>query len=205
MAGGHGEQRGLRLRAFGRAEHAAGVEAAAGRQAAGGGDGALDGEQAVAGLLQPGHAAEQAERVGVLGIVEQRGGGRALHHAAGVHHGDLVRHLRHHAEVMGDQHDRHAGLALQVAQQVQDLRLHRHVQRGGGLVGDQQVGRAGQGHRDHHALAHAAGHLVRILVQPAVGGGDADAVQRVGGAAAQVAGAGGRGRASPPRSASPTV
>ena len=46
----------------------------------------------------------------------------------------------------------------------QDLRLDGDVERRGRLVGDQQLGVAGQRHRDHHALAHAAGELVRIFV-----------------------------------------
>ena len=55
---------------------------------------------------------------------------------------------------------------LQVAHQVEDLRLDGHVERGGGLVGDQQLGVAGQRHRDHRALPHAAGELVRVVVDP---------------------------------------
>ena len=47
--------------------------------------------------------------------------------------------------------------------QVEDLRLDRDVERGGRLVGDQQLRIAGERHGDHHALAHAARELVRIL------------------------------------------
>ena len=39
----------------------------------------------------------------------------------------------------------------------------------------QQRGRYGDGHGDHHALAHAAAELVRISVRRALGVGDADA------------------------------
>ena len=49
--------------------------------------------------------------------------------------------------------------------QVEDLRLHGDVEGGGGLVGEQQRGAAGQRHGDHDALAHAAGQLVRVLVE----------------------------------------
>ena len=51
---------------------------------------------------------------------------------------------------------------LQIAQQRQDLRLDGDVERGRRLVGDQQVGLVGERHGDHHALALAAGELVRI-------------------------------------------
>ena len=57
---------------------------------------------------------------------------------------------------------------------VEDLRLRRHVERRRRLVGDQQVGIVDQRHRDHHALAHAAGELVRVVVDPALGARDAD-------------------------------
>ena len=56
---------------------------------------------------------------------------------------------------------------LQVGEQVEDLRLDGDVERGGRLVGDQQLRVVGQRHRDHGALPHAAGELVRVLVDPA--------------------------------------
>ena len=139
------------------------------------------------------------ERVGMLRVVEDRRAWRAFHHAAGIHHGDLVGHFGDDAKIVGDQDDRHAGFLLQFAQQVEDLRLHRDIERGGGFVGDQQVGRAGQRHGDHHALAHAAGHLVRIFVEAAFRRGNAHALQRGDRArrAAQPRMQCGRARASP--------
>lgn len=64
---------------------------------------------------------------------------------------------------MGDQHDRSAEFPLQFLHQRQDLRLHGNVECRRRLVGDQHLGSARQCHRDHHALPHAAGKLVRIL------------------------------------------
>ena len=75
---------------------------------------------------------------------------------------------------------------LQLAHQVEDLRLDGDVERGGRLVGDQQSRIAGQRHRDHHALAHAAGELVRIFVDAPLGRGDADAPQQLDGALARL-------------------
>ncbi|MNL76534.1 hypothetical protein D3C87_2025170 [compost metagenome] len=63
---------------------------------------------------------------------------------------------------MGDHDDRGIELALQLVQQRHDLRLHRHIQCGGRLIGNQQLGPAQQCHGDHHALAHAAGKLMRV-------------------------------------------
>ena len=100
--------------------------------------------------------------------------GPALDDLAGVHHGHLVDHLRHDAEVVGDQEDRHPELLAEVLHQLEDLGLHGDVERRRGLVGDQELGVAAQRHPDHHALAHAAGHLVRVVPHPLLGGGDPD-------------------------------
>ena len=80
------------------------------------------------------------------------------------HHGDAVRDLGHHAEIVGDEHHAHAFFLLDAGDQRQDLRLRGHVQRGGGLVGDQQRRFQRQRHGDHHALALAAGQAERIGV-----------------------------------------
>ena len=69
-------------------------------------------------------------------------------------------------------------LRLQVLQQLEDLRLHGDVERGGRLVGDQEIGLVGERHGDHHALALAAGKLVRIGAEPLRGIGDADLVEQ---------------------------
>jgi len=103
--------------------------------------------------------------------------GKAFSNLAGVHQRHLVRHAGHHGQVVRDQQQAHATLTLQCLQQFQDLRLHSHVQRRGGLIGHQVIGLRGQRHRDHHALLLAAAHLEGIAVQPALGLGDAHALQ----------------------------
>ena len=69
---------------------------------------------------------------------------------------------------------RHAEGAAQRRDQFQHLGLDGDVQRGGRLVGDQQPRFAGQGDGDHDALAHAAGKLVRVIIQAGLGRRDAD-------------------------------
>ena len=76
--------------------------------------------------------------------------------------------------IVGDQDDRQAAPVAQVQQQPQDLRLHRHVERRRRLVGDQDPRVAGQRGRDHRALPHADGELVRIGGVPACRIGNAD-------------------------------
>ena len=105
--------------------------------------------------------ADQALRVGMQRAPEQRHDVGLLDDLAGVHDRDPVAHLGDDAQVVGDEHDRRAGLVAQVAHEVEDLGLDRDVERGRRLVGDEQLRLAGEGHRDHHALGHAAGHLVR--------------------------------------------
>ena len=56
----------------------------------------------------------------------------------GVHHGHLVAHLGHDAEVVGDEDQGEAVALLQVLQQTQVLGLDGEVEAGGRLVGDEQ-------------------------------------------------------------------
>ena len=86
--------------------------------------------------------------------------------AAVLHHGHRVSELFHDAQVMRNKQQAHVQLVAQFTQQLQNLRLHRDVQRGGGFIRNQQFGARQQRHRDHHALALAAGKLMREIVQP---------------------------------------
>ncbi len=70
-----------------------------------------------------------------------------------------------HAEVVGDHQDSHAELFLKFGNKFQYLRLYGDVERGGGFVRDQQFRVAAQRHSDHHPLAHATAHLVRVIVE----------------------------------------
>ena len=101
-----------------------------------------------------------------------------LDEARGIHHDDAVGVARDDAEIVRDDDQRDVELARQVLHQLQDLRLDGDVERGGRLVGDDQLRIAGKPDRDHHALAHAAGELMRILLEPARGIGNADQPQQ---------------------------
>ncbi len=117
--------------------------------------------------------------VGVAGRAERGRGRGLLDLAAGIHHHHPVGDLRHHAEIVGDQHDGGADAPLEVAHQVEDLGLDRHVEGRCRLVGDQQFGRAGERDGDHHPLAHAAGELVRVFPDAPPRLGDADQRQHL--------------------------
>jgi hypothetical protein len=115
----------------------------------------------------------------VLRILEQVFGVALFDDLAGIHHDDALAKFGDHAEVVGDHDDGRAEVAVQPNHQVQDLGLDRDVERGRRLVRDQQPWSAGQGNRDHHALAHPAGELVGIGVHPVFGGRDADPLEQI--------------------------
>ena len=105
----------------------------------------------------------------------------ALKRHAAVHDLHAVAQAGDNAQVVADKHDAHALLVAQAAQQVENLRLNGDVEGGGGLVGDEQARLAAQGHGDEHALAHAAGELVRVAVEALCGRRDAHLVEGVDG------------------------
>ena len=80
-----------------------------------------------------------------------------------------------------------AAPVAQVHQQLQDLGLDRHVERRRRLVGDEDPRVAGQRHRDHRPLAHAAGELVRIAAVGSRRIGQADLRAAISTAAARAA------------------
>ena len=92
--------------------------------------------------------------------------GPRSHNAPGIHDGDRIAGLRHDAEIMGDQDNRQAAPVAQIEKEPQDLRLHRDIERGRRLIGNEEIGLAGERQRDHRALAHAAGELMRISHRP---------------------------------------
>src|ERR1700722_17691386 len=124
---------------------------------------ALDGSERRGPPVEPRDRTEQADGVGMLGTSEQLIDRGTLDYLAGIHHRDLVADLGDDAEIVGDENDRRPARRLQLAHQIEDLRLQGDVERGGRLVSDQEPRLADQRPRDHDALAHAAGKLVRIL------------------------------------------
>jgi hypothetical protein len=107
--------------------------------------------------------------------------GPLLRDLAGVHDDHVVAHLGDHAEVVRDEHDRHAELPLERQHEVEDLRLDRDVERRGRLVGDEERRVAGERHRDHDPLAHAARELVGVFADADLGRGNADLARSVDG------------------------
>ena len=173
------------LVAFGDAERAARRETAAGRHGERIGRRALDGGQPPRPGQMPvdaRHRVDQRPGIGMARIGQHLLGRPFLHHLAGIHHDDA-----RHTFAMTPS----AWLMRMIAapksrlsshDQVENLRLDGDVERGGRLVGDQQRGLVGKAHREHDALAHAAGELVRIGVDRALRRGDPHAAEQRDGA-----------------------
>ena len=126
--------------------------------------------------------AEQSAGIGMGRCREYLLGRSAFDDPGGVHHIDAIGVARDDPQIVGNDDHRDAEAARQILHQFQDLRLDGHVERGGRLVGDQQLRIAGEADGDHHPLTHAAGQLVRELLQPALRIGYADQRQQLDGA-----------------------
>ena len=102
-------------------------------------------------------------------MVEHITGRAVFHGTSGIHHQHLIADTGDHTQVMGDHNNRRVELILQLIEQRHDLRLHRHIQRRGRFIRNQQLRLAQQRHRNHNALAHPAGELMRIHIHPFAG------------------------------------
>ena len=122
---------------------------------------------------------QQAERIGVLRVGVQLLDRRIFDDEAGIHHQHSLRQARDHPEIMGDPDDGHAQLIAQALDQIDDLGLDGDIQGGRRFVGYQDLWVAGQGHRNHHSLAHTPGELVRVIRQPFRGLGYANHFQQL--------------------------
>ena len=110
----------------------------------------------------------------VVAVVIASSSTRMLMNLAQFHDADAIGDLVHDPKVVGDEQDRHAHAGLHVFQELENLRLHGDIERGCRLVGDQKIRLVGERHSDHHALALAAGKLMRIARKPMLRIGNAD-------------------------------
>src|SRR5688572_24246224 len=149
---------------------------------------AFDLRQALELLADGRDRAHQTRCVRVLRVVDDLLHGADLHDAARVHHGHAVRGFRDDTHVVRDQHDGGAVVAAQALQERDDLRLDRDVERGGRLVGDDEARVGAERKRDHDALAHTAGELVREVVDTPLRSGNSDLAEQLDGPLARIGG-----------------
>ena len=114
-------------------------------------------------------------------VLEELPGRARLHEQSRVHDVHALAHAGDHAEVVHDEDEGGVLLGDQLPQKVEDLSLDRHVERSRRLVSDPRLRLAGEGHRDHRALAHPA-REVRVVADARLRARDADAVDQLGGA-----------------------
>ena len=138
---------------------------------------ALDGIQLVSFDAQLRQGLEQCFGIGMGRLPEDFSDGSAFDDLTGVHDADPVGHVGHNTQVVGDVNHRHFQFLLQLTDELEDLRLHGHVQCGSGLVTDQNLGTAGNGGGNDHALTHTAGKLVGILFIAVFGVGNAHTLE----------------------------
>src|SRR6267143_790083 len=104
------------------------------------------------------NGSHQPRGIGVLRRMEHVADRADLYDTAGIHDRDAIGGLGDDPHVVRDQHYRRAALARDALDERDDLRLHRHVER----------------KRDDHALAHAAGELVRVVLEARLRSRDTD-------------------------------
>ncbi len=111
------------------------------------------------------------------GRVEDRVHVGLLDHLTGIEYRDLFAGFCDDAEIVCDHDDRGIVALAQIVHQVQDLGLYGHVQRGGGFVGDEQARVIDERDGDHHALQHAAGEVMGIILEDLRRTGDFDSLE----------------------------
>ena len=118
----------------------------------------------------------------MLRLGEQRLRWGGLNDASGVHDGNAIGVTGHNTQVVGDEDDAHLVFVAQLVDEVEDLHLRRHVQGRRGFVRDEDARLAHEGHGDHDALTHAAGELVRVVVDNHLGTRHTNALEDLDGA-----------------------
>ena len=169
------------LAALGDAERASLLEPAADGHGHRVGRRALDRDQPLAlghVTVDTGDGVDESPGVGVARVGQHLLCGPLLHDLTRIHDEHALTHAGDDAQRVADEDDGGAEVAVELADEVEDLRLDRHVERGGGLVRDQQGRLVAEAQREHDALTHAAGELMRIAVDGALGRGDTHAPEQ---------------------------
>ena len=124
--------------------------------------------------------------VGVLWRLEELLDQRVLDDAAVMQHQHPVAIVGDDAELLRNEQHRRARRLHGLPHLVEKLRLDRHVEAARRLVGDEQLRPRRERDGDERPLRHAAGKLVRISLNAALGIVDADHAQHFQGALARL-------------------
>ena len=130
--------------------------------------------------VHAGDRAQQAPRVGVLRVVEDLVDRPLLDDAPAVHHERCGRRCRRRRRGRAYEHDARVGALAQLLHDA--ARICAWIVTSSAVVGSSAISTARvarERHRDHHALAHAAGELVRVAADALPGARDADALEQL--------------------------
>ena len=105
--------------------------------------------------VQTGDRTQKPHGIWMAGMIEKLLAAALLGDVACVHNVYPLGVAGNDAQVVRDDNQRHVRLPDNIPQQVENLLLRGHIQGSSGLVGNQQLGAAGNGHGNHHALTHA--------------------------------------------------
>ncbi len=105
----------------------------------------------------------------MLRVLKHRAYRSVLDDLAGIKKRNAVADLRDDAEIVGDKQHAGAVRLLHAADKAENFLLDRYVERRRRFVGDDQFRIDGEGRGDQHALAHAAGEVVRKACHHPVG------------------------------------
>jgi hypothetical protein len=114
------------------------------------------------------HRPEEAHDERARRLLEDLRGGAHLLDAPGVHEHHAVGDLEGLLLVVGHEDARHVQLVVEPAQPAAELLADAGVERAEGLVEEEEAGLGGEGARERHALALAAGELVGVALAEAV-------------------------------------
>ena len=128
---------------------------------------------------QIGHGPQQTGCIRHLRAGEHALDWPCLDQSSRIHDGDPVSVAGYDAEVVRDEYDGGPGDLPRLLQHLEDLCLDGDVECGGRLVGDDEIRIVGDRDRDHGPLAHSAGELMRIGVDPAFRHRNADDAQQL--------------------------
>ena len=81
-----------------------------------------------------------------------------------MHHHHIIGNLGNNAKIVSDKHHTHAGFLLELAQQFQNFFLNCYIKSGCGLVSYKDLGIAGYGHGNHHALFLSPAEFMGVAV-----------------------------------------
>ena len=102
-----------------------------------------------------------------------------FHYTATVHNNNLIAHLSHNTQIMGDKNDRCTDVLFQLIHQIKNLCLNRNIQRRSGFIRNQNLGIAYESHGNHNSLALTARQLKRIFIHNSLHTGKTGFLQNI--------------------------